>query len=195
MVSMRKGGHRNVMPSTFTPLRISDVVLMERAVFPDDRGYFTELFKRSELEANGVPPDFVQENLVRSGGNVIRGLHFQNPDSAQGKLVSVVLGAIWDVAVDLRKTSPTFGDWVAAELSAENGRSLWLPEGFGHGYAVLSEDTLVVYQVTSEYAPETEGGVKWDDPELDIDWPLADPLLSPRDAALPALSQANIGFD
>jgi dTDP-4-dehydrorhamnose 3,5-epimerase len=183
------------MPSTFTPLGIPGVVLLDRAVFPDDRGYFTELFKRSELEANGVPSDFVQENVVRSGANVVRGLHFQNPDSAQGKLVSVVLGAVWDVAVDLRKSSPTFGEWVAEELSEENGRSLWLPEGFGHGYAVLSDEALVVYGVTSEYAPESEAGVIWDDPELGIDWPYAEPLLSPKDAVLPTLGEASIGFD
>jgi dTDP-4-dehydrorhamnose 3,5-epimerase len=168
---------------------------MERAVFPDDRGYFSELFKRSELEANGLPSDFVQENLARSSGNVVRGLHFQNPDSVQGKLVSVVQGAIWDVAVDLRKSSPTFGEWVAAELSEENRRSLWVPEDFGHGYAVLSDDTLVVYRATGEYDPKAEAGVRWDDLELGIEWPLADPLLSPKDAALPSLAEANIGFD
>jgi len=182
------------MPSTFTPTEIPDVQILERRVFEDERGYFAEMSKRSELQAHGIVEPFVQDNVARSIRGVIRGLHWQNPPMAQGKLVTVVRGEIWDVAVDVRRGSPTFGRWVGVTLSEENRRSLWVPPGFAHGYAVLSEESHVVYRVTAEYAPETEAGARWNDPSLGIPWPVDEPIVSERDAALPLLEEADIGF-
>ncbi len=182
------------MPSTLRPLAIPDVVLLERRVFPDERGYFAEMYKRSELLAHGIDVSFVQDNLARSTRGVLRGLHFQNPPAAQGKLVTVVRGEIWDVAVDVRRGSPTFGRWVAKTLGEANRRSLWVPPGFAHGYCVLSDEAHVVYRVTAEYAPPTEAGIVWNDPTLAIPWPVAAPVVTARDARLPTLEAADIGF-
>jgi dTDP-4-dehydrorhamnose 3,5-epimerase len=176
------------MSFAFERLQIPDVVLVRARRLGDARGFFSELYRASAYAAAGIVGPFVQDNLARSGPRVLRGLHFQAPPHAQGKLVHVVRGSVFDVAVDLRRRSSTFGRWVGCELSAESGELLWIPPGFAHGYAVLSDGADLAYKVTEEYRPELDRGVRWDDPALAIAWPLADPVLSARDLALPALA-------
>lgn len=168
-----------------TPLAIPDVLLIEPKVFGDDRGFFYESFnQRAFAEATGLDLCFVQDNHSKSARNVLRGLHYQLPPREQGKLVRVVAGEVFDVAVDIRKESPTFGRWVGEVLSAQNRRQLWIPPGFAHGFLVLSESAEFLYKTTDYYAPEYEYGIAWNDPLLAIDWPLRDaPVLSPKDAA------------
>ncbi len=168
-----------------TPLAIPDVLLIEPKVFGDDRGFFYESFnQRAFAEATGLDLCFVQDNHSKSACNVLRGLHYQLPPREQGKLVRVVAGEVFDVAVDIRKESPTFGRWVGVVLSAQNRRQLWVPPGFAHGFLVLSESTEFLYKTTDYYAPEYECGIAWNDPLLAIDWPLQmAPILSPKDAA------------
>ncbi|MDA8230313.1 MAG: dTDP-4-dehydrorhamnose 3,5-epimerase [Magnetospirillum sp.] len=165
-------------------LAIADVVLIEPRVFGDERGFFFESFnRRSFAEAVGRDAAFVQDNHSRSAGNVLRGLHYQ-VRRPQAKLVRVVAGEVFDVAVDIRRGSPTFGRWVGEILSAENKRQLWVPEGFAHGFAVLSASADVLYKTTADYAPEHERCILWDDPQLGIDWPIREaPLLSAKDRA------------
>lgn len=167
---------------TATPLSIPDVMLIEPEVFGDTRGFFFESFNRRMFEeAIGRDLDFVQDNHSRSARNVLRGLHFQ-VQQPQGKLVRVAIGSIFDVAVDIRRDSPTFRRWVGVELSAENQRQLWVPEGFAHGFLVTSDSADVLYKATDYYAPEHERSIRWDDPTLDIDWPLdGPPRLSGKD--------------
>ena len=181
------------MPFRFVRLKIPDVILIEPVRFPDRRGFFMELYKQSDFQAYGIPP-FVQDNLSRSVRGVLRGLHYQKPPRAQGKLVTVMQGHIFDVAVDLRRGSPTFGRWVAVELFTEEPRMLWIPEGFAHGFQVLSEEALLFYKVTAEYAPNLDAGIRWDDPELAIPWPIKRPILSEKDAALPLLREITPDF-
>lgn len=163
----------------------------------DDRGYFSETFRADWFRANIAPVDFVQENqsLSRSTG-VVRGLHFQSGASAQGKLVRCITGAIYDVAVDIRHGSPSFGKWVALTLSAEKGNQLWVPPGFLHGFCTLVPDCLVAYKVTSYYDRDSDKGVLWSDPVIGIDWPdVADPaLLSPKDSQQPRLADLPVCF-
>jgi dTDP-4-dehydrorhamnose 3,5-epimerase len=170
---------------TVEPTPIAGLVVVVPKVFGDDRGFFFESFNRRDLEAAlGRPLDFVQDNHSRSRRGVLRGLHYQRP-SPQGKLVRAVRGEIFDVAVDLRRGSPTLGRWHAERLSAENKRQLWIPEGFAHGFLVLSEEAEVLYKATAYYAPATERSIRWDDPALAIAWPDvgAPPALSAKDAA------------
>lgn len=163
-------------------------LVIEPRVFEDDRGSFHEFFNHDKLEeAVGLRPDFVQGNVSSSRRGVLRGLHFQWPHP-QGKYLSVLEGEIWDVAVDIRRGSPTFSRWTAVALSAANRRQLWIPEGFAHGYVVLSELAVVSYLCTATYAPEAETGIRWDDPSLAIDWPVSDPVLSGKDAKAPLLA-------
>jgi len=166
-----------------TPTAIPDVLVVEPKVFGDDRGFFYESFnKRIWRETTGLPGSFVQSNHSRSAQGVLRGLHYQI-QQAQGKLVRVVVGEVFDVAVDLRKKSSTFGNWVGEHLSAENKKCLWVPEGFAHGFLVLSDFAEFLYKTTDYYAPEYERCIIWNDAELDIDWPLqGEPVLSPKDA-------------
>ena len=166
-----------------TPLAIPDVILLEPKVFGDDRGFFFESFNHRRFEeAVGKPVTFVQDNHSRSMKNVLRGLHYQI-QQPQGKLVRVVQGEVFDVAVDLRKSSATFGQWVGAHLSAENKHQLWVPEGFAHGFVVLSETAEFLYKTTDYYAPEHERCICWDDPDLDISWPSSSKLIvSTKDA-------------
>lgn len=173
-----------------TPLAIPDVLLIEPKVFGDDRGFFYESFnQRAFSEATGLDLCFVQDNHSKSARNVLRGLHYQLPPRAQGKLVRVVAGEVFDVAVDIRKESPTFGRWVGEVLSAENKRQLWIPPGLAHGFLVLSESAEFFYKTTDYYAPEYECGITWNDPRLAIDWPLKGaPLLAAKDAAAPPFS-------
>jgi dTDP-4-dehydrorhamnose 3,5-epimerase len=167
---------------TATPLSIPDVMLIEPEVFGDTRGFFFESFNRRMFEeAIGRDLDFVQDNHSRSARNVLRGLHFQ-VQQPQGKLVRVAIGSIFDVAVDIRRDSPTFRRWVGVELSAENQRQLWVPEGFAHGFLVTSDSADVLYKATDYYAPEHERSIRWNDPALGIEWPLdGPPRLSGKD--------------
>jgi dTDP-4-dehydrorhamnose 3,5-epimerase len=170
--------------------KLPGVLLIEPKVFGDARGFFMETWNRERYCEAGFPDvQFVQDNHSRSSRGVLRGLHFQL-EHPQGKLVQVVTGAVFDVAVDVRIGSPTFGQWVGYELSEENHRQLWVPEGFAHGFAVLSDTVDFVYKCTDFYRPEDEGGVCWNDPEIGIDWPLSDVTLSAKDQALPSLSEA-----
>ena len=163
---------------------ISDVLILEPQVFGDERGFFMESFNQQRWEElTGLKRTFVQDNHSRSQKGVLRGLHYQT-EKTQGKLVRVVAGGVYDVAVDLRKSSPTFGKWVGCYLSEENKRQFWVPEGFAHGFVVLTETADFLYKTTDYYAPEYEQCIRWDDPDLDIDWTLDfSPSLSGKDAA------------
>lgn len=162
---------------------IPDVLILEPRVFGDERGFFFESYNRDAFRrASGLDIDFVQDNHSRSARNVLRGLHYQVAPQAQGKLVRVVQGAVFDVAVDLRPESPTCGRWVGVELSADNKRQLWIPPGFAHGFLTLSESAEFLYKTTAYYAPECERCIAWNDPDLAIAWPLTgEPLLSGKD--------------
>jgi dTDP-4-dehydrorhamnose 3,5-epimerase len=170
------------------PLEIADLLLVQARVFRDARGFFMERFRENALREHNIPCQFVQDNHSRSHPQVLRGLHFQN-SPVQGKLVGAVRGAIWDVAVDLRPHSPTFRRWYGTELSDANGKMLWIPPGFAHGFCVLgNEPADVVYKVDAYYNPKTEIGVHWADPDIGIDWPIDAPIISDRDRNLPPLS-------
>jgi len=174
-----------------TPTRIPDVLLIEPKVFGDDRGFFLESFNRRAFhEATGLNVDFVQDNHSKSARNVLRGLHYQLAQP-QGKLVRVTQGEVFDVAVDIRKGSPTYGQWVGEILSAENKKQLWIPAGLAHGFVVLSETAEFLYKTTDYYAPQHERCIAWNDPDLAIAWPIeGQPLLSAKDAAGIAFRQA-----
>lgn len=176
-----------------TPLAIPDVVLIEPKVFGDARGFFYESFNQKAFEdAIGTGVEFVQDNHSRSVKGVLRGLHYQI-EQAQGKLVRVVQGSVFDVAVDIRRSSPTFGQWVGATLTAENKHQLWVPAGFAHGFLVLSDTAEFLYKTTDYYAPEHERCIAWNDPELNIDWPLdAPPTLSAKDSQGQPLTEAHV---
>jgi len=173
---------------------IPDVLIIEPTVFTDDRGFFMETYQKRMFSEAGLPTEFVQDNHSGSRQGILRGLHYQLKHS-QGKLVRVVVGEVFDVAVDLRKSSPTFGQWTGATLSAENKRGLWVPPGFGHGYYVLSDWAEFVYKVTDFYAPDWERTILWNDPQIGVQWPLLEgqmPVVSAKDAAGKLLSQADI---
>lgn len=176
-----------------TPTEIPDVLIIEPRVFGDDRGFFFESFnQRTFVEKVGAEVTFVQDNHSRSQQNVLRGLHYQI-QQAQGKLVRAVVGSIFDVAVDLRKSSPTFGQWVSCLLSEENKRQLWIPAGFAHGFLVISEAAEVLYKATDYYAPQHERSLLWSDLDLAIAWPLsAEPILSSKDQAGLPLAQCEV---
>ncbi|MCR1829028.1 dTDP-4-dehydrorhamnose 3,5-epimerase [Pseudomonas oleovorans] len=176
-----------------TPLAIPDVILLEPTVFGDDRGFFFESFNHRRFEeAVGKPVNFVQDNHSRSVKNVLRGLHYQI-QQPQGKLVRVVQGEVFDVAVDVRKSSPTFGQWVGEVLSADNKRQLWVPEGFAHGFVVLSVTAEFLYKTTDYYAPDYERSIAWNDRAIGIEWPAGvAPILSAKDAKGQAFEQAEV---
>lgn len=182
------------MPFAFEELEIPGLVLVEARRLDDARGYFVELFKSSDFADHGLPPTFVQENLSHSAYGVLRGLHYQLLPRAQGKLVMALYGRIFDVAVDIRRGSPTYGRWLGLELTAEDGLMLYVPPGFAHGFCVLSDEATLLYKVTDEYAPECERGILWNDPQIGVEWPMTQPLLSHRDAALPPLHEADNNF-
>jgi dTDP-4-dehydrorhamnose 3,5-epimerase len=161
-------------------------LVIEPHVFADERGFFYESFNHDKLAAHGLQPAFVQGNVSSSVRGVLRGLHYQWP-KPQGKLVSVLEGEVWDIAVDIRRGSPTFGRWTAVVLSAENKRHFWIPEGFAHGFVTLSERALFTYLCTATYDRTADAGIRWDDPALAIDWPVSAPLLSDKDARAPLL--------
>jgi dTDP-4-dehydrorhamnose 3,5-epimerase len=173
---------------------IADVLVIEPRVFGDDRGFFYESFNQRAFDAAvGRAITFVQDNHSRSSKGVLRGLHYQVAPHAQGKLVRVTQGSVFDVAVDIRRDSPTFGQWVGAELSASNHRQLWIPPGFAHGFLVTSDQAEVSYKVTAAYAPQDERSIRWDDPQLAIRWPLTgDPILSARDQNAARISSSDL---
>ena len=162
-------------------------LLLEPQVFGDARGFFYESFNLDKLAAHGLAPNFVQGNVSRSARGVLRGLHYQWP-KPQGKLVSVLEGEVWDVAVDIRRGSPTFGRWTAAVLSGENKRHFWIPEGFAHGFAVLSGHAVFSYLCTDVYVKDADSGVRWNDGDIGVDWPVSAPLLSAKDERAPFLA-------
>ncbi|HEY0022646.1 MAG TPA: dTDP-4-dehydrorhamnose 3,5-epimerase [Longimicrobium sp.] len=169
------------------PTVLAGVLLIEPKVFRDQRGWFAESWSEARYAEAGIAGPFVQDNVSCSRRGVLRGMHFQNP-APQGKLVSVPWGAVFDVAVDLRRGSLTFGQWLGVELSSENGRQLWVPMGFAHGFVVTSDTALFSYKCTAPYTPEAERTLRWDDPDVGIRWPVAaPPLLAPKDAAAPRL--------
>ena len=184
-----------------TPTTLPGVVIAEPAVFGDDRGWFCESYNQARFDAAlaalglPAPRPFVQDNESMSAKGVLRGLHYQLPPHPQGKLVRVVQGAVLDVAVDIRRASPSFGHWVAVELSADNRRQLWIPEGFAHGFVALQDDTRFLYKTTDFYAKDCERAIRWDDPAIGIRWPLpagiAQPLVAPKDSAAPLLRDAD----
>ena len=182
------------MPFQFERLEIPDVILITAKHFVDGRGFFLESYKQSEFAENGIPWAFVQDNRSHSVGGVLRGLHYQLPPRAQGKLVAALTGEVFDVAVDIRRGSPTYGHWVGTTLSADRFNMLYIPAGFAHGFCVLSESADFVYKVTDVYAGDLERGIRWDDPQIGIDWPVAEPILSARDAELPLLRDADNNF-
>jgi dTDP-4-dehydrorhamnose 3,5-epimerase len=164
------------------------VLVFEPKVFGDERGFFMETWREDRYGAAGLPAHFVQDNLSSSQRGVLRGLHFQNPDQ-QGKLVYVLGGEVYDVAVDIRVGSPTFGEWTAVILSAENKRQVYVPEGFAHGFLVTSDTALFAYKCTAKYNAEAEAGVLWNDPQIGIEWPIEAPVLSEKDLAAPPLAE------
>ena len=176
----------------FIPTSIPDVLIIEPKVFGDDRGFFYESYNRRVMTDAGIPYDFVQDNHSRSARGVLRGLHYQIQQS-QGKLVRVISGSVYDVAVDLRKSSPTFGQWVGMELSADNKRMAWIPPGFAHGFTVTSDTAEFLYKTTDYWAPQFERSLLWNDPALGIDWPLdGEPLVAAKDAAGLPLAQCGV---
>lgn len=171
-----------------TPTKLQGVFVIEPDVFADARGFFLETWSQRRYEEAGLPQIYVQDNMSRSAKGILRGLHLQHP-FGQGKLVQVVQGEVYDVAVDVRVGSPTFGQWVGSTLSGDNHRQIYIPPGFAHGFAVLSDSALFSYKCTELYRRETELGVIWNDPDLGIEWPLSDPQLSAKDAQFPRLSE------
>jgi dTDP-4-dehydrorhamnose 3,5-epimerase len=178
---------------SFTPQRIPDVLLVTQAVFGDDRGFFTEVWREADFLAAGLPR-FVQENHSRSVKGVVRGMHYQDEPKALGKLVRCLHGHIFDVAVDIRRGSPTYGKWVGVELSDAGATMLYVPPGFAHGFCALSDTADVAYKQNDYYSPAHDRGFRWNDPAVAIDWPVREALLSPKDAAAPLLADAENHF-
>ena len=182
------------MPFTFKRLSIPDVILAQPKSFSDDRGFFLESFKESDFVSNGINIKFVQDNISHSVLGVIRGLHFQKNPVAQAKLVTAIKGEIFDVVVDIRKDSPTYGKWISEILSDKDHKLLYVPEGFAHGFCVLSKEAYVYYKVSNEYSPEYERGIIWNDPKLNIDWPISKPIVSGDDNKLPLFENLDNDF-
>lgn len=182
------------MPFKFKRLGIPEVILAEAQAFADERGYFMESFKESVFSSSGINSKFVQDNYSQSAKGVLRGLHYQKNPKAQAKLVMVITGEIFDVGVDIRKGSPTYGKWVGEVLSDKNHKMLYVPEGFAHGFCVTSDKADVLYKVNSEYSPENERGILWNDPELGIMWPTNNPIMIKKDLELPILKNADNNF-
>ena len=180
------------MPLSFTKLKIEDVILIEPTIFPDDRGFFLESYKLSDFQNFGIDASFVQDNHSFSKKDVVRGLHYQLPPHPQGKLVRVIKGSVWDVAVDIRKDSPTYLSWVSEELSESNFKMLYIPPGFAHGFVALSDNVHLVYKCTAEYNPQLDAGILWNDSEINVTWPVENPIISEKDKELPLLKDAQI---
>ena len=183
------------MRMNFFKTEIEGVVILEPAVFGDHRGFFMESWSKRAMEEAGLHYDFVQDNHSSSTvKGTLRGIHFQKGEKAQAKLVRCVRGAVLDVAVDLRPGSPTFKKWVAVELSEENKRQLLIPRGFGHGFVTLTDEVEFLYKADNYYAPEAEGGIRWNDPEIGVQWGVENPILSQKDAVAPWFRDAVTGF-
>jgi dTDP-4-dehydrorhamnose 3,5-epimerase len=182
------------MAFKFQKLTIPDVILVIPELYGDERGFFMETYRKSVFKKAGITEDFKQDNHSRSKKNVLRGLHYQLPPMEQAKLVRCIKGKIFDVAVDIRKGSPTYGKWVGEYLSEKNKNILFIPAGFAHGYLVMEDKSEIVYKVTKEYSKEHERGLFWNDPELEIKWPVssAEPILSEKDKNLPLLKDAEV---
>ncbi|ADV65443.1 dTDP-4-dehydrorhamnose 3,5-epimerase [Desulfurococcus mucosus] len=180
---------------SFTRLSIPDLMLVEPFVHQDRRGFFTELYKRTVFLSEGIPYSFVQVNMSESRKGVVRGLHYQLKPMEQGKLVTVLRGRIYDVAVDIRKGSPWFGRYLGVELSEHNKYLLWIPPGFAHGFQALEDNTVVLYMVTKEYSPEHERCISYRDPDIGIEWPLETIFLSEKDEKCPPLKKAETNFN
>ena len=171
---------------------IADVVIIEPSVFGDERGYFFESFHSEKFASFGIIEPFVQDNESRSQKDVLRGLHYQLEPFAQGKLVRVIKGAVLDIAVDIRRNSPTFGKWVSMKLTSENKWICWIPKGFAHGFITLEDDTVFTYKCSGVYNKASEGSIRWNDPELNIDWGNQSPLLSEKDKLAPLFKDASL---
>ena len=177
------------MDISVTKTKLEGVVLIDTDFFRDERGFFIEAWHAERYREHGLPDSFVQDNHSRSARKVLRGLHYQDMTAPMGKLVRCTAGAILDVAVDLRAGSPTLGQWVSAELTADSMRQIWVPDGFAHGFATLSEFAEVQYKCTGLYTPSSEGSIAWNDPDVGVQWPFDDPVLSARDQAGASLKQ------
>lgn len=186
---MHSGYHPRALKVTRSSL--AGVLLIEPRVYADDRGFFLEIYHSGHFREAGIEEIFVQDNHSRSQRGVLRGLHYQEPN-AQGKLVRCSRGAIFDVAVDIRVGSPQFGKWLGVELNEENQTMIWVPAGFAHGFCALTDDCDVIYKCTSVYDRASEQTIVWNDPDLGIEWPVRDPILSPKDAAAPRLKEATV---
>ena len=182
------------MPFTFYQTDIPGLRYLVPRLFSDDRGSFMETYKESDFIEAGIPERFVQDNYSRSYKGAMRGLHFQRPPHAQAKLVRCARGRLWDVVVDLRRDSPTYKRWHGVELSEENRVMFFIPAGFAHGFVALEDGTELQYKCSAEYDARSDGGVRWDDPDLAIDWPIKDVIVSPKDAALPYLKDIQNPF-
>jgi dTDP-4-dehydrorhamnose 3,5-epimerase len=182
------------MPFKFIKQRIPELIVIEPLIFYDNRGFFLETFKKSRFKENGIDEEFIQSNHSFSVKNVVRGLHYQLFPNAQGKLVRVLKGKVWDIAVDIRKHSPTFKQWVGVELTEENNKLFYIPRGFAHGFVVLSDSAHFTYDCTAEYSKKDEAGIIWNDQEIGIDWRVNEPILSEKDLSLPSFKDAKI-FD
>jgi len=185
-INLREG---EKMPFEFKKLDIPDVVFIKPKVFEDERGFFMETYKKEEFEKAGIKGDFIQDNHSKSKYGVLRGLHFQKEPYAQAKIVRCIRGIIYDVAVDLRKNSSYFGKYVAVILSEYNKHQLYIPRGFAHGFVVLSNEAEIVYKVDNIYAPDYESGLMWNDPDINIKWPVDNPIISEKDKKLPTLKE------
>ncbi len=180
------------MPFIFERQKINDVILVKPKVFGDDRGFFMETYKKSDFCANGIDVEFTQDNHSKSTKGVLRGLHYQTKPYAQAKLVRCTKGSIYDVAIDIRPNSETFGDYVKVLLSAENKEMLYIPEGFAHGFVALSDEVEVLYKTSGEYAPQSDRGILWCDKDINIDWEIDfEPILSDKDKIQPTLKEIN----
>jgi dTDP-4-dehydrorhamnose 3,5-epimerase len=182
------------MPFFFKKLELPEVISIQAKHFPDKRGFFLESYRKSDFFENNIKSNFIQDNFSHSVHGVLRGLHYQKSPKAQAKLVIALKGEIFDVAVDIRKNSPTYGKWTSEILSDQNHKMLYIPEGFAHGFCVLSKEANVLYKVNQEYSPEDEAGILWNDPSLNITWPIDQPILDKKDQQLPVLKDADNNF-
>ena len=180
------------MPFTFIQSELPGIVIIEPKIFFDERGFFYESYKYSDFSKNGIDVNFVQDNHSLSSKGVLRGMHFQMNPRAQGKLVRVIKGIILDVVIDIRSNSDFFKNWFSIELSDENRKMLYIPPGFAHGFLTITDDVHLVYKCTEEYFPEYDAGIRWDDPDINIRWPIKKPIVSDKDKELPFLKNINI---
>jgi dTDP-4-dehydrorhamnose 3,5-epimerase len=184
------------MPFEFIETELKDVLIIKPKVFGDKRGFFLESYKKNDFYNAGIKEEFNQDNHSKSTKGVLRGLHFQLNPKSQAKIVRCVRGKIYDVAVDIRKNSPTYKKWIKVELSEDNKQMIYIPVGFAHGFVVLSEEAELIYKATNEYAPDLDGGIRWNDSDINVDWGIDfTPIISDKDASLPAFKDARMNFE